>query len=71
MTLGLCLIGALPFLRGGLVFIAQMLGAITAAGIVKILFPGPLAVTTSLSGGTSTAQGLFIEMVCYRQVDRR
>ena len=65
MTLGLCLIGAVPFARGGLVFIAQMLGAMASAGVVKALFPGPLAVTTSLSGGTSKAQGLFIEMVGY------
>lgn len=50
-------------MRGGLVFIAQMLGAMAASGVVKALFPGPLAVTTSLSGGTNTAQGLFIEMV--------
>ena len=33
-----------------------------AAGVVKGLFPGPLAVTTSLTGGTSKAQGVFIEM---------
>ncbi len=63
VTLGLCLIGAVPFMRGGLVFIAQMFGAMASAGVVKALFPGPLAVTTSLSGGTSKAQGLFIEMV--------
>lgn len=62
VTLGLCLIGAVPFLRGLLVFIAQMLGAMASAGVVKALFPGPLAVTTSLSGGTNKAQGLFIEM---------
>ena len=55
--------GAVPFARGGLVFIAQMLGAMASAGVVKGLFPGPLAVMTSLSGGTSKAQGLFIEMV--------
>lgn len=53
----------MPFVRGGLVFIAQMLGAMASAGVVAALFPGPLAVTTSLSGGTSKAQGLFIEMV--------
>ena len=63
VTLGLCLIGAVPFARGGLVFIAQILGAMASAGVVKALFPGPLAVTTSLSGGTNKAQGLFIEMV--------
>ena len=67
VTLGLCLIGAVPFNRGVLVFIAQMLGAMASAGVVKALFPGPLAVTTSLSGGTSTVQGLFIEMVCVQE----
>lgn len=62
VTLGLCLIGGVPWARGGLVFISQMLGAMASAGVVKGLFPGPLAVTTALSGGTSKAQGLFIEM---------
>ena len=57
------MVGAVPWVRGGLVFLAQMLGAMASAGVVKGLFPGPLAVTTSLSGGTGTAQGLFIEMV--------
>ncbi|KIW35609.1 uncharacterized protein PV07_02295 [Cladophialophora immunda] len=68
VTLGLCLIGAVPFIRGALVFIAQMLGAIASAGVVKALFPGPLAVTTSLSGGTNKAQGLFIEMFLTAQL---
>lgn len=63
VTFGLCLIGALPITRGVLVFIAQMLGAMASAGVVKALFNGPLAVTTSLGGGTSLAQGVFIEMV--------
>jgi aquaporin related protein len=62
VTLGLCLIGAVPFSRGALVFISQMLGSMAAAGVVKTLFPGPLAVTTTLSGGTNKAQGVFIEM---------
>lgn len=34
-----------------------------SAGVVSGLFPGPLVVNTSLGGGTSLAQGLFIEMV--------
>ncbi|KIW15551.1 hypothetical protein PV08_05599 [Exophiala spinifera] len=68
VTLGLCLIGAVPFLRGFLVFIAQMLGAMASAGVVKALFPGPLAVTTSLSGGTNKTQGLFIEMFLTAQL---
>ena len=68
VTLGLCLIGAVPFPRGGLVVIAQMLGGMAAAGVVSTLFPGPLAVTTTLSGGTSKAQGVFIEMFLTAQL---
>ena len=45
-----------------------MLGAMAAAGVVAGLYPGPLAVTTSLSGGTSLAQGLFIEMFLTAQL---
>lgn len=33
-----------------------------AAGLVSCMFPGPLAVQTELTNGTSIAQGLFIEM---------
>ena len=42
--------------------IAQVLGAIVSAAVVGWLFPGPLAVTTSLNGDTTAVQGLFIEM---------
>lgn len=62
VTLGMCLIGAVNWLRGGLIFITQILGAMAAAGVVSALFPGPLNVTTSLSTGTSVVRGLFIEM---------
>lgn len=68
VTLGLCLIGAVPFSRGALVFIAQMLGAMASAGVVEALFPGPLAVTTTLSAGTNKAQGVFIEMFLTAQL---
>jgi Major intrinsic protein len=68
VTLGLCLVGAVPFSRGGFVFIAQMLGSMASAGVVAALFPGPLAVTTSLGGGTNLAQGLFIEMFLTAQL---
>jgi aquaporin related protein len=62
VTLALCLIGAVPARRGALVFVAQLLGGIAAAGVVSALFPGPLPVAVRLGGGTSIAQGLFIEM---------
>ncbi|PVH79413.1 aquaporin, partial [Cadophora sp. DSE1049] len=62
VCLGMCLVGALPWVRGALLTIAQILGGITAAAIVSALLPGPLTVRTSLGGGTSAVQGLFIEM---------
>lgn len=43
-----------------------MLGAMASAGVCRALFPGPLAVTTALGGGTNMAQGVFIEMVSER-----
>jgi aquaporin related protein len=58
----MCLIGALPYIRGILLVISQILGGITAAAIVSALFPGPMTVRTSLGGGTSVVRGLFIEM---------
>lgn len=54
--------GTLPAVRGALLFVPQMLGGIVAAALVRCMFPGPLAVQTTLSNGTSIAQGLFIEM---------
>ena len=60
--------GSMPPTRGGLIFISQILGAVTSAGIVSALFPGPLSVRTSLGAGTSIAQGLFIEMFLTAQL---
>ena len=53
--------GTLPWIRGLLLFPVQMLGGMVAAGLVSCMFPGPLAVETTLTNKTSTAQGLFIE----------
>ncbi|KAF2838990.1 aquaporin, partial [Patellaria atrata CBS 101060] len=68
VTLGLCLIGAVGWIRGILVVISQLLGAITAAAVVSGLFPGPMRVRTSLGGGTSVSRGLFIEMFLTAQL---
>ncbi|KAL8771027.1 MAG: hypothetical protein Q9209_003446 [Squamulea sp. 1 TL-2023] len=62
VTLGLVLAGGLPPVRGALLFIPQMLGGMVAAALVSCMFPGTLSVQTKLTGGTSIAQGLFIEM---------
>lgn len=55
--------GAISWLKAGLLIISQILGGIAAAGVVSALLPGPLAVRTSLSAGTSVTRGLFIEML--------
>jgi len=62
VTLGMGLIGAVTWARAGLIFISQILGSMAASGVVQALFPGPMAVSTTLSSGTTVARGLFIEM---------
>lgn len=62
VTLGMCLIGAVGWFRGLLVFISQILGSMASAGVVSALFPGPMNVSTTLGDSTSIARGLFIEM---------
>ncbi|KAK0634184.1 aquaporin [Immersiella caudata] len=62
VTLALYLVGGLPLLRSSIVFVAQILGGMAAAGVVSVLFPGDMAVGTKLGGKTSVVQGLFIEM---------
>ncbi|KAK0661525.1 Aquaporin-1 [Lasiodiplodia hormozganensis] len=68
VTLGLCLIGAVGWIRGFLIILTQMVGAIAAAGIVSCLFPGPLNVRTTLGPDTSIVRGLFIEMFLTAQL---
>ncbi|KAI9872646.1 MAG: hypothetical protein M1830_001370 [Pleopsidium flavum] len=62
VTFGMFLVGALPLVRSVLLIISQILGGIAAAAVVSCLFPGALNVQTSLGGGTTLVQGLFIEM---------
>ncbi|KAF2847799.1 aquaporin-like protein [Plenodomus tracheiphilus IPT5] len=70
VTFGMCLIGALPWVRGILLFFVQILGGITAAALVTCMFPhdGVINVRTSLGGGTTVVQGLFIEMMLTAQL---
>ena len=56
------LAGAVPAVRSLLVAISQILGSIAASAVVMAIFPGPLAVQTSLSQDTSTLQGFLIEL---------
>jgi aquaporin related protein len=64
VTVGLCLIGAVGWLRGVLVIIAQIMGAIAAAGVVHGLIPGPMLYRTTLNQDpyVSLERGVFIEM---------
>jgi aquaporin related protein len=64
----MCLIGALPWVRGILLFGTQILGGIVAAALVQCMFPGGLNVRTTLGGGTTVVQGLFIEMFLTSQL---
>ncbi|KAJ5198585.1 uncharacterized protein N7498_007702 [Penicillium cinerascens] len=68
VTLALCLTGGMPALRSLMVFPAQLVAGIAAAGVVSAMFPGEPNFKTRLGGGTSIAQGLFIEMFLTAQL---
>ncbi|KAI1344049.1 aquaporin-like protein [Xylariaceae sp. FL0016] len=61
VTLALWATGAVSVARAICLFVAQIVGSITASALVLAIFPTPLNVRTTLSAGTSVAQGLFIE----------
>jgi len=62
VTIALMAVGAMGPLRGIVVIVSQLLGAITASAVLLVLLPGPLVVGTTLRHDTSLAQGVFIEM---------
>ncbi|RMZ88397.1 hypothetical protein DV736_g4365, partial [Chaetothyriales sp. CBS 134916] len=68
VTVALMLVGGASIIRGALMIVAQLIGAIAAAAVVSALFPGPLNVATTLVEGTSIARGLFIEMFLTAQL---
>lgn len=53
--------GAVGATRAICLFLSQIVGSITASALVLAIFPTPLNVRTTLSDGTSLAQGVFIE----------
>lgn len=63
VTLAMVLTGALPLVRALCLFFAQMAGGVAASAIVLVLFPTPLNVRTTLAGGASVVQGVFIEAI--------
>ncbi|KAH9474408.1 Aquaporin-2 [Psilocybe cubensis] len=62
VSLALFLVGGLGPVRFVLYCIAQMVGGIAAAAIVRSLTAAPLGVNTFLAPGINRAQGVFIEM---------
>jgi aquaporin related protein len=58
----MALIGAIGWLKAGALIVSQVFAGIAAAAVVAGLFPGPLAVRTTLETNTSVVRGLFIEM---------
>jgi aquaporin rerated protein, other eukaryote len=62
VSMAMMIVGAVPYMRGCLVIIAQILGGIASSAVVSAMLPGPLQVRTELGGGTSVVQGLFIEV---------
>ncbi|KAI0007218.1 aquaporin-like protein [Xylariaceae sp. FL0662B] len=68
VTIGMMIVGAVGYLRGVLVIISQLAGSIAASAVLLGIQPGGLTVGTSLGGGTSVVQGLFIEMFLTAQL---
>ncbi|KAF9878744.1 mip family channel protein [Colletotrichum karsti] len=63
VTLGMFLVKAIPASRAACLFIAQILGGMLASVIVRFLFPENFNVRTTLGGGASLVQGVFIEAI--------
>lgn len=63
MSLGLALTGHIGWVRTALLIPTQLVASIVAAAMARALVPVPISqANTTLSGGTSVAQGLFLEM---------
>ncbi|KAF7550411.1 hypothetical protein G7Z17_g5749 [Cylindrodendrum hubeiense] len=63
VTLAMVLVKGVTVTRAICLFIAQMLGAMLASVVVLFLFPETFNVRTTLGGGASLVQGVFIEAI--------
>lgn len=68
VSLALVLVGALPALRGALLVVAQLAGAIAGAGLISTCMPGNLNASTALAQNVSYSQGIFLEAICTMQL---
>ncbi|PBP16110.1 aquaporin, partial [Diplocarpon rosae] len=63
VTFGLCLAGAVPWVRGALLVPIQLLASVAVSLLVSYLFPGDFDTQANIGAGVSPVQGLFIEMI--------
>ncbi|KAK8129860.1 hypothetical protein PG999_002240, partial [Apiospora kogelbergensis] len=63
VTLAMVMVRAISVTRAVCLFFAQMLGSLLASVVVRFLFPESFNVRTTLGGGTSQVQGVFIEAI--------
>ncbi|KAF2161035.1 hypothetical protein M409DRAFT_70101 [Zasmidium cellare ATCC 36951] len=68
VTLGMVMTKTINYIRGFLLFAAQITGAIFASFLVQVMFPTDFNVRTTLADDTSVTQGVFIEMVLTAQL---
>lgn len=64
----MCLIGKVAWLKGIFLTVGQVLGAVVASALVKIVFPGTYVIQTKLGHGATTMQGLLIEVLLTMQL---
>ncbi|KAH7112467.1 aquaporin-like protein [Dendryphion nanum] len=63
VTFAMLLTRSITPVKFTLLLIAQLAGSIFASFLVKVMFPTPLNVRTTLSADTSLARGVFIEAI--------
>ncbi|KAI8628247.1 aquaporin [Xylariaceae sp. FL1651] len=63
VTFAMVLVKAIQPARAVCLFVAQILGSLLASVVVRFLFPENFNVRTTLSGGASIVQGVFIEAI--------
>ncbi|KAI6711687.1 aquaporin-2 [Diplocarpon mali] len=63
VTFGLCLAGAVPWVRGALLVPVQLLASVAASLLVSTLLPGYFNTQANTGAGVSPVQALFLEMI--------
>ncbi|KAM0301004.1 hypothetical protein ACHAPM_006305 [Fusarium culmorum] len=61
VTMAMLMVKAISVTRAIVLFLAQILGSMLASVVVRYLFPETFNVRTTLGGGASLVQGVFIE----------